>query len=100
MPNDFKRYAQMSIPFESSQAADAALEKFYDLVDKAREECKITDVHIIAKVTYNTAEGDSAAISSAHYGSSMESENMLAWALGKASSERRDLLGRLMKGEG
>jgi hypothetical protein len=99
MPNDFKKYSQMAMPFESSEAADAALQIFYELVEKAREQCKITDVHIIAKVTMITKDGEGAAMSSIHIGNSFEAEAMCAWGYGQESANRQTMIAQLLKGK-
>lgn len=96
MSHDPENYAKMSVPFDNGNQADEALKNFFDAVEKARNEFKITDAHVIVKISIKREGETGAAMSSAHFGHSLEAEGMCAWSLGYEGANRRNTIERLM----
>ena len=92
--NDFANYVKMSQPFEDQGTAAQAINDFLDAVASARQAHRITDVVVIVRC----ASSDGVVISSAHFGNSLESEGMLAYALGKETERRREAIARMLRG--
>lgn len=97
--SDPKRYAKCSEPFADTDTANAALEAFFDAVGRAREEHLIADVEVIVKDSTGEGEATGAFMSSAHFGSQLERESMLAYAFGQAQKDRQRLISLLLAGE-
>src|SRR5688572_26839783 len=98
--SDPKRYAKCSEPFADKEAAHAAMEAFYDGVSELRAKLLIADVEVVVKDAYGDGEDVGAFMSSAHFGSQLEREAMLAYALGQCQQERQALIASLMSGKG
>lgn len=90
--NDPANYRKMSEPFENIQQANQALKDFYEAVEKARKEFRMMDVHVIVKMNVLRGDVEGSAITSAHYGNTLESAPMCAWALGNEQAEFEALL--------
>jgi len=90
--NDPANYRKMSEPFESIEAANESLLKFYEAIETARKEFHIMDVHVIVKMNVMRDGNEGAAMTSAHYGNTLESAPMCAWAFG---NEQADLVAAL-----
>jgi hypothetical protein len=90
--SDPANYRAMLVPHESIDAANAAWNKFLDVVEKARKEFRIADVHVLARMHVSTEAGEMATQASSHYGNGMEALAMLAEAYG---AERERLLSAL-----
>lgn len=86
--HDPENYRKMSEPFTTSEEANEALNKFFDLVEDARRQCRIMDVHVIVKM--NIVDG--AGMTAAHYGNSLEAAPMCAWALGQSQADFESIL--------
>jgi hypothetical protein len=57
------------------------MEKFLDLVESARQECRIQDIHVIVQVSFLDGALEHLAGAHAHFGDSMQSISMLARTL-------------------
>ena len=97
--NDPENYRKMSEPFASPKEAEAALEKFFDLVEKARNECHIADVHCIVRMNVMHGKKEGTGITSGHYGYSVNAASMCAWSLGQEQAKNEEMLRELQKGE-
>lgn len=99
--SDPANYRKMSEPFKTAEEVNDALTGFYEAVEEARKQFRIADVHVIVKANYITSSGSEAAgMTNAHYGNTLESAPMCAWALGQAQAEFEEIIGtRLKKGQ-
>lgn len=95
--NDFANYRKMSEPFASPEEADQALRRFFEIVELARKECRIMDVHVIAKIIITREDVDAAAMGSAHFGNSLEAIPMCAWSLGQEKYTLETAVNNFMK---
>ena len=97
--NDPENYRKMSEPFENIEKANEAINTFLDLVEKARNVCHIADVHVIIRFSVLGADGkEGDAITSAHFGFSMNAAQMCAWSLGREEASAKEMLRELMAG--
>ena len=85
--NDPKNYRKVSEPFENVEKADQATKTFYEMVYDLRNEAKITDVHIITRISIDIDGEEKTCISSAHFGNSVYARQMCAWGLRKSMEE-------------
>lgn len=85
--NDLANYRKMAEPFQSVEAANAAVKNFYKAIEEARKEFGIMDVHIIVKMNIVRDGTEGSAMTSAHYGNTLEGAPMCAWALGQEQSD-------------
>lgn len=94
---DPANYRAMSEPFASSDAANKAIELFFDMVQEARKTCKIQDVHILVKFHVIEDEKEKVAMTSGHLGNNNEGIGMCAWGLKSEMAEQntniKELLG-------
>ena len=90
--NDPANYRKMSEPFENIEKANQALKDFYEAVEVARKEFHIMDVHVVVKMNVLRGEVEGHAITSAHYGNTLEGALMCAWALGNEQADFEALL--------
>lgn len=96
---DPENYRKMSEPHTSQDAANKALQAFFDAVEKLRNEHHIQDVHVIAKTNAINKDGrEQAGILSAHFGHMLEAAPMCAWSLGQAQAEYQQIVGEYLKG--
>ncbi len=98
--NDFSNYRKMSEPLASPQVANQALQAFFEAVEKARKEHHIMDVHIIVKINIMNGESEGAAMSSAHFGNTLEGAPMCAWGLGQEQASFENSLREYVKSVG
>lgn len=97
--NDPKTYREMSVPHQGSDKASEALKAFFDAVEAARKKHHIQDVHVIVKVTIKEDEGEGTAMSSAHFGNTLEGAVMCAWGLGQEQANFEATLRKYLKAE-
>jgi len=97
--NNPANYRELSEPFETPEAANKALDNFYEMVREARHENHIADVHIITKINVMNGEVEGSGISSAHFGNSLEGAAMCAWGYGKEQSDRESVIRQFIKGD-
>lgn len=81
--NDLANYRKMSEPFPSIEEANEALKSFYQAVEEARKEFHIMDVHVIVRMNVLRGDTEGTAMTSAHYGNTLEGAPMCAWGLGQ-----------------
>ena len=97
--NDPNNYRKMSEPFENTEIANGFVDKFFNLVEAARNDCHIADVHVILQFGVLSADGkEGTAITSAHFGFSMNAAQMCAWSLGQEEANAKEVLRELMAG--
>jgi hypothetical protein len=97
--NDTENYRKMSEPFENIEIANGEVEKFFDMVEKARNECHIADAHVIVQFGVIGTDGkEGTAITSLHLGFSMNAARMCAWSLGQEEAEAKQMLRELVAG--
>ena len=84
---DLANYRKMSEPFPNLEEANEALKNFYQAVEEARKEFHIMDVHVIVKMNILRGETEGTAMTSAHYGNTLEGAPMCAWGLGQEQAE-------------
>jgi hypothetical protein len=94
---DLENYTKMSTPFETDEAAEKALKSFLDVVEQARKDFRISDVHIIVKmnVMHNGFVGE--GITNTHFGNSLFAATMCAWALGQEQADINHEIQKLLK---
>ena len=97
--SDRANYRALAVPFPDQAAASEAMQKFIDLVEAARQECKLADVHVIAQVSMMVDGKEKLTGSIAHFGDVMQSIPMLTWALLDAKNEIDTAVIRAMAGE-
>jgi hypothetical protein len=97
--NDPDNYAKMSIPFESTEAANEALSNFHKELGELRKKYKIPDLLIVTKgsVKHDGETGDWMQHSS--YGSSLNQLTMAAYAYGQLQAEHKELISKLIAGK-
>lgn len=95
--SDPKTYREMSVPFENSAEANEALQDFFNAVEVARKENHIQDVHVIVKVNIANGESEGTAMSSAHFGNTLEGAVMCAWGLGREQESFQAILRQFVK---
>lgn len=97
--SDPANYRRLSEPFPDQESAKRRIGEFWDAVAKLRNELHITDVHIIVRVNVVDEAGEEGVVmTAAHFGNSIESEAMCAWALGQEAALRESTIGKLLKG--
>jgi len=88
-----KLYRELSVPFESAEAANAALTAFYEEVRELRKKHKITDLHLICQVSANfkddDGEDEGQLMAVCHFGSELMIEGMTGYAFGKAHADSK-----------
>lgn len=85
--NDLANYRKMSEPFPSIEEANEALKKFYRAIEEARKEFRIMDVHIIVKMNVLRDKTEGTAMTTAHYGNTLEGAPMCAFGLGREQAD-------------
>lgn len=95
--NDPENYRKMSEPFENIEKANQSLLDFYATIENARKEFRIMDVHVIVRMNVLRGETEGIAMTSAHYGNTLESAPMCAWGLGHAQAEFESLIRESVK---
>lgn len=95
-----KNYHKMSQPHETPISANEALEKFYEKVEEARNEFKISDVLIVTKDSAYYPDGEVGHFMiHAQYGNQLNGVAMAAYAYGQLQAEQRELLNKLVAGK-
>ena len=97
--NDLANYLELSLPFEDTSQANAALEAFYEELGQLRKKHRLPDVHVIVLMNIDHGGHLGNALSSAHFGNSAEAAGMCAWSYGKERAQQQAHLEKLMGGE-
>jgi hypothetical protein len=85
-------FRRMSEPYDTADAANAALEAFYADVKAAREKHRIAQVYVIAETNVKYESFESPAMSTASFGSGEHSLAMVAWAFGREQEQHEELI--------
>jgi len=97
---DPDNYRRMSEAFASPAEADAALEAFSEDVRAARQKHRIADVLVAVCVNIKYEDGhEGQAFSMSQHGSVLVAEPLAAYAYGRAVEQRRESIGKLLKGK-
>lgn len=94
------RYRELSQPFDSAAAAEAACDAFLADVEAARVKHRIADASVIAMVPYVSDQDEASLIGSAHFGDSLKRHVLAAYLLGAAEVEHREMIARLRSRSG
>jgi hypothetical protein len=99
---DVATYRELSQPFGSTDACNAALKAFYEDVREARKKHKIRDVLVVTSgsVTYEGDDGEGEWVTMASFGNSATVPSLAAYAYGQATAEEREHLNKLLGGKG
>ncbi len=99
--NDAKLYRQLQEPFESTEAANEAITKFFAEFRELRAKYKMPDTYIIVMVNTIDSEGhEGQSLARAHNGGSMNAETMVAWALGQEQAYRQEKIAEILSAGG
>lgn len=97
---DVENYHNMSIPHESSEKVQEALEGFYKKIEEARKEFKIADILIVIKDSVRHTDGEVGSFFSlSQYGSKLNGPSMAAYAYGQTQAEEKEMIEKLMAGK-
>ena len=96
---DRKTYRELSEPFPSVEAANNAVEAFFDEVGELRKKHKIMDCYFILALPYITADGQDEveAFVPMMWGSEAKAETLTTWAAGHESAKRQERLFAMLK---
>lgn len=92
MKNDPKHYREMSMPFESVEAGNAALAAFFEDVKAARDKHRIADVAVLCEISHALDGDEVRGYASSHYGDSARQIMMLARAYGAEQQRHEEAL--------
>lgn len=94
-----KLYRKLCEPYESPAAAGEALEKFWDEVYELRAKYKIPDMLIVMSFAVQEDNGEETdRMGMLYAGDNLKKEAIAAFAHGRATSEREQIIGRALKG--
>jgi hypothetical protein len=91
--HDADMYHECSKPFESGAVANKAAQSFFNEVYRARCRHRIADVHVVIR---DQVVKDQTVMTDFHCGSAAHSEQMTAWAFGRAQAERQAAIARMV----
>ena len=97
--NNLANYRKMSEPFADVGQANDAVIKFFELVEAARNECRVMDVHVIVKIAMMHDGEEGRAMTSAHFGNTLEAAGMCGWGLAEAQAELNAAIGKNVAGK-
>jgi len=86
-------------PFETSEAANAAIHQLYSEVKQIRDKLGLHDVLIVVRSEVASGDEVTAGFSYQEMGEFMAMESLAAWAFGKLQSERKELLAKFLGGK-
>jgi hypothetical protein len=99
--DDKNNYLAMSAPFANAGEADKAISAFSDELYVLRNKYRIRDVHTIVSVSIVGDGGKTGdIITHGHFGDTLHSESMCAWAYGNAAAERQEAVAALVRSAG
>lgn len=96
---NLKLFREMSVPYESIEAANAALQAFQDDLAELRKKHKIPTLLCLLHVTWLDDEDEGGAMTSCGFGDMQLFEVMSAWSLGEQAAERQQATAKLMLGK-
>lgn len=98
--NDPDNYSKMLVPFESMDAANEALTKFFDEVGEIRKKYKIPDVLIITKGSIRHEDGSEGDfMNHSGFGSMLNQLPMAAYCYGQVQAEQKETISKLISGK-
>jgi hypothetical protein len=97
---DPEKYRRLSAP-RSADETNKALEAFFEEMGTVREKHGIPNVVLVASVMVQYADGNvGEAVTMSSYGDSLKIVPLLAYGLGQARAEDREMVAKLIAGEG
>ena len=97
MGPNHKLYRELSEPFESTEAANAAVKGFSDAVEEARSKFRMRDLYCVMQFDYVTESGEVTGGYTVAFGDEMRHEQMLAYSLGRVQAQRQEAIGKLLR---
>lgn len=98
--NDPENYYKLSAPYESEDAADEAISKFYEELGELRKKHKIPDLLIVIKATVRHKDGKVGQMMGQYaYGSTLDHLAMAAYVYGQLQAEHKELINKLIVGK-
>lgn len=95
--NDPDNYSKMCIPHESEDAANKAILAFYEKVEQARNQHKISDVLIVIEDNVRYTDGSVGRVMThAHLGFTLKALPMAAYAFGQLEKDQKKDISRLL----
>lgn len=100
--SDERNYIALCEPFESPDAANDSMNKFFTELRELRNKYRMRDCLVVVafNVTYADGETVSDVICDSHFGSSAQQLPMAAFAYGRAQAENRERINKLASGTG
>ena len=97
---DQKRYRQLSEPFASPEAANKAIEAFFEELGELRVKHRLPDIYCIIAGNVLYPDGNEGEVyTTVSYGDTTKREPMAAWGLGHESARRQELITRIVADE-
>ena len=96
MARNRAKYREISVPFPSAVAAEAALGLFWRDVETARDLHKIPDVILTVGLSYMADGEECSASTTGGYGDLEHHESLVAQAFGQIQAERQARIGQLL----
>lgn len=96
MKNDPKHYREISTPFETVAAGNAALVAFFRDVETARDKHRIPDVTVLCEIAHTLDGEEIRGSASASFGDSSRVVTMLARAYGAEQQHHEERLALIM----
>lgn len=97
---DAKNYAAMSLPHENQQAAETAIEGFYDELSELRKKYKIRDCLVTIYDSKTNSDGEIGEfINSMHFGNSSHGLMMAAYTFGQLKIKDSENISKLASGK-
>lgn len=90
--NDPKKYREMSMPFETTEEANAALKAFFEDVKTAREKHRISDVVVLCEISHKIDDEEVRGGASTSLGDSARVLVMLAREFGAEQARHEALV--------
>lgn len=91
---DHDKYLEMSKPFASGEAAETAVNAFFEEVYELRNKYKLADIHIVGRIPV----ADGLIHCAMHFGDLNLAEAMAAWAFGYEQSRRQQRIAEIYNG--
>ena len=93
--NDPENYYTLSKPFEGPEAANEAIEKFYEELGALRKKYKIPDLLAVVYASTKYPDGKIGSfMNHIGFGNSLHQSVMAAFAYGQTQAEHRELINK------
>ncbi len=97
---DPKRYRQASEPHPSRQAAEEAVNAFYDELSELRVKHRIRDMLVVYSVSFEEKDGqESASFGNTGFGNPSLWESMAAFVYGVEKRRREENISQMLRSE-